>query len=123
MRTTDGGALFVNSVDTFSVTFINGLVVGVDQGTIPNKFFVDQNYPNPFNPSTTIKFGLPTASVVNLVIYDVLGREVRTLVNNKSLKAGSHSYDFNASSIASGTYIYRLTTDNNVVTKKMLLLK
>ena len=122
VQTTDGGALFVVSVDTFSVTFINGLVVGVDN-TIPNKFFVDQNYPNPFNPTTTIKFGLPAESVVNLVIYDVLGREVRTLVNNKSLKAGTHSYNFNASSIASGTYIYRLTTDNNVVTKKMLLLK
>lgn len=123
VRTTDGGGVFVSSIDTFSVTLINGLVVGVDQETIPNKFFVDQNYPNPFNPSTTIKFGLPAESVVNLVIYDVLGREVRTLVNNKSLKAGTHSYAFNASSIASGTYIYRLTTENNVVTKKMLLLK
>ena len=103
--------------------FINGLVVGVDGESIPNKFFVDQNYPNPFNPTTTIKFGLPAESVVDLRIYDILGREVVALVSNKSLKAGTHSYDFNASNIASGTYIYRLTTDNNVVTKKMLLLK
>jgi hypothetical protein len=114
---------FIASVDTFSVTFINGLVVGVDGESIPNKFFVDQNYPNPFNPTTTIKFGLPAEQVVDLRIYDILGREVIALVSNKSLKAGTHSYDFNASNIASGTYIYRLTTDNNVVTKKMLLLK
>lgn len=113
---------FVGSIDTFSVTFINGLVVGVDQ-TVPAKFFVDQNYPNPFNPTTTIKFGLPNETTVDLVIYDILGREVVSLVRNKTLKAGTHSYELNASNLASGTYIYRLTTDNNVVTKKMLLLK
>ena len=98
------------------------LVVGVET-TIPNQFFVDQNYPNPFNPTTTIRFGLPSESVVDLRIYDVLGREVRTIVSNQSLKAGTYNYVFDASSIASGTYIYRLTTKNNVVTKKMLLLK
>lgn len=113
---------FVGSIDTFSVTFINGLVVGVDQ-TVPAKFFVDQNYPNPFNPTTTIKFGLPNETTVDLVIYDILGREVISLVRNKSLKAGTHTYELNASNLASGTYIYRLTTDKNVVTKKMLLLK
>ena len=111
----------VSSVDTFSVTFVN-MVVGVES-TVPNQFFVDQNYPNPFNPTTTIRFGLPSESVVDLRIYDVLGREVRTIVSNQSLKAGTYNYVFDASSIASGTYIYRLTTNNNVVTKKMLLLK
>jgi hypothetical protein len=111
----------VSSVDTFSVTFVN-LAVGVET-TVPNQFFVDQNYPNPFNPTTTIRFGLPSESVVDLRIYDILGREVRTIVSNQSLKAGTYNYVFDASSIASGTYIYRLTTKNNVVTKKMLLLK
>ncbi len=119
----EGGLTFVTSIDTFSVTFINGLVVGLKDETIPHRFYVDQNYPNPFNPSTTINFGLPTTSEVSLVIYDVLGREVATLIGNKSLKAGTHSYEFNAAKLASGTYIYRLTTNNNVVTKKMLLLK
>ncbi|MCP5064682.1 MAG: T9SS type A sorting domain-containing protein, partial [Ignavibacteriae bacterium] len=70
-----------------------------------------------------IKFGLPTQSVVDLRIYDILGREVRALVNNEDLKAGTYSYNFDASALASGTYIYRLTTGNNVVSKKMLLLK
>ncbi len=91
--------------------------------SIPAKFFVDQNYPNPFNPTTTISFGLPEQSVVDLRIYDILGREVANLVNNKALKAGSYSYSFDASNLASGTYIYRLNSNNNVVTKKMLLLK
>jgi len=119
----DQTTLSATSMDTFTVTFINGIIVGVDELNVPNKFYVDQNYPNPFNPTTTIKFGLPTQGVVDLRIYDILGREVVTLVNNKALKAGTHTYEFNASNIASGTYIYRLTTDNNVVTKKMLLLK
>jgi len=112
----------ISSIDTFSVTFVN-LIVGVEGQNIPNKFFVDQNYPNPFNPTTTIRFGLPSESMVDLRIYDVLGREVRTIVSNQALKAGTYNFIFDASNIASGTYIYRLTTDNNVVTKKMLLLK
>ena len=101
---------------------MNDIIVGVES-FVPKEFYVDQNYPNPFNPTTTIKFGLPAASEVSLVIYDMLGREVITLVNSKELKAGTHSYIFNASNIASGAYVYRLSTKNNVVTKKMLLLK
>ncbi len=112
---------FVASVDTFTVTFVN-LLVGVEE-TIPNKFFVDQNYPNPFNPSTTIRFGLPEQMKVDLRIYDILGRQVATLVNSETLGAGTYTFNFNASSLASGTYIYRLSTDNKVITKKMLLLK
>jgi Secretion system C-terminal sorting domain/FG-GAP-like repeat len=123
VQTQDSRAAIAFSMDTLSVTFVNDILVGVDDQTIPNKFYADQNYPNPFNPSTTIKFGLPAESVVDLRIYDVLGREVRSIVNGQSLKAGTYSYVFDASNIASGTYIYRLTTGNNVVTKKMLLLK
>lgn len=118
----DGNSQSASSMDTFTVTFVNDILVGVDQ-TIPSKFFVDQNYPNPFNPTTTISFGLPEQSVVDLKVYDILGREVATIINNKLLKAGSFNYNFDASNLASGTYIYRLTSNNNVVTKKMLLLK
>lgn len=113
---------FVASVDTFTVTFVNDIPTSVATN-IPNEFFVDQNYPNPFNPTTTIRFGLPKEAVVDLRIYDILGREVVTLISNQATKAGTYSYVFNASNIASGTYIYRLTTDNKVVTKKMLLIK
>ncbi|MBK7106326.1 MAG: VCBS repeat-containing protein [Ignavibacteriae bacterium] len=119
----DANSQSATSMDTFTVTLVNDIIaVGVDQ-TIPSKFFVDQNYPNPFNPTTTISFGLPEQSVVDLKVYDILGREVATIINNKLLKAGSFNYNFDASNLASGTYIYRLTSNNNVVTKKMLLLK
>ncbi|MCB0730527.1 MAG: T9SS type A sorting domain-containing protein [Ignavibacteriae bacterium] len=118
----DATSLTAASMDTFTVTFVNDILVGVND-LVPAKFFVDQNYPNPFNPTTTISFGLPEQSVVDLRIYDILGREVASIINNKSLKAGSYNYNFNASNFASGTYIYRLTSGNNVITKKMLLLK
>ncbi len=119
----DATGLSTQSMDKFTLTLIKNITVGVESDGVPAKFFVDQNYPNPFNPTTTIKFGLPTQSVVDLRIYDILGREVTTLVKNQALKAGTYSYNFDASNLASGTYIYRLTTGNNVVTKKMLLLK
>ena len=119
----DATGLKTLSMDEFTLTLIKNITVGVESDVIPAKFFVDQNYPNPFNPTTTIKFGLPSQSVVDLRIYDILGREVTTLVKNQALKAGTYSYNFDASNLASGTYIYRLTTGNNVVTKKMLLLK
>lgn len=75
--------------------------------SIPQGFSLDQNFPNPFNPTTTIKFGLPEESVVSLKIYDVLGREVVTLVNNE-LSAGYYNYNWNASGLSSGMYIYRI---------------
>lgn len=113
----------VASVDTFTVTFINDIPVSVEENIIPKEFYVDQNYPNPFNPTTVIQFGLPVEQSVTLKIYDILGQEVVTLVNNEVLKAGTYKYNFNASALASGTYIYRIQTDKNVVSKKMLLVK
>ncbi len=123
VKALDATGLDANSMDVFTLTIINNKTVGVESDVVPAKFFVDQNYPNPFNPTTTIKFGLPSQSVVDLRIYDILGREITALVKNQALKAGTYSYHFDASNLASGTYIYRLTTGNNVVTKKMLLLK
>ena len=102
------------------------LVVGVEEentNVIPEQFFVDQNYPNPFNPTTTIKFGLPQASNVDLRVYNVLGQEVAVLVNGENLSAGSYNFKFDASKLSSGTYIYRLQAGSNVVTKKMMLIK
>jgi hypothetical protein len=114
----------VGSVDTFMVTFINNIsTVGVTDKFVPKTFYVDQNYPNPFNPATTIKFGLPKDQVVDLRVYNILGQQVAVLINNQSRAAGSYNVRFNAATLASGTYIYRLTAGNNVVTKKMVLLK
>ena len=89
---------------------------------IPENFSLSQNYPNPFNPSTKISFELPVSGFTTLKVYDILGREVAVLLNEE-LTAGSHIINFNASNLASGTYIYRLNVNGNSLTRKMLLLK
>jgi hypothetical protein len=89
---------------------------------IPEGFSLSQNYPNPFNPVTNIEFSMPAASFVNLVIYDMLGREVETLVN-EDLNAGTFNVDFNASKLTSGVYFYKITAGNFIETKKMILVK
>ena len=90
---------------------------------IPDQFYLDQNYPNPFNPSTTIKFGVTEAANIDLRIYDALGREVAVLISNKFMDAGSYNVKFDASNLASGTYVYRMTAGANTVSRKMQLLK
>jgi len=93
---------------------------------LPKKFNLSQNYPNPFNPSTKIDYELPLDSKVKVIIYDALGREVRTLVNDNQ-KAGIYSLDFDAKNLSSGFYFYRLITNSNgnelIITKKMTLVK
>jgi hypothetical protein len=122
LRTAGEGDI-VASVDTIMVTF-KDLATSIDEfNNIPKEFFVDQNYPNPFNPSTSIQFGLPAQADVTLIIYDILGREVARLINNQVMNAGTYKFNFNASQLASGTYIYRLQADQKVEVKKMLLLK
>ena len=81
-----------------------------------------QNYPNPFNPTTTIEFALPNAEQVKLTIFDILGRQVTTLID-KRMEAGQHSVTFDASRFATGVYFYNLQTSDFVETKKMMLLK
>ncbi len=88
----------------------------------PHEFSLDQNYPNPFNPSTTIKWQLAAGSFVTLKVYDVIGNEVATLINNE-LDAGSHSVNFDASHLSSGIYFYTLKAGSFIQTNKMLLLK
>jgi hypothetical protein len=96
--------------------------VSDDQGIIPTVYKLNQNYPNPFNPSTIINYQIPEEGFVTLKIYDILGDEVKILVNeNKS--AGSYNIRLDASGLASGMYIYRLTAGNYVSTKKMLMIK
>lgn len=92
-------------------------------GLLPTQFYLEQNYPNPFNPSTQIKFGITEASNIELKIYDILGREVAVLINKEFMNAGSYSVKFNAGNLASGIYIYKLSTEKNTISKKMQLLK
>ncbi len=88
----------------------------------PTSFELAQNYPNPFNPATTINYQLPTSAMVTLKVYDVVGREVATLVNARQ-DAGRYNVVFNASTLASGVYFYRLQAGSFVETKKMMLVK
>lgn len=89
---------------------------------LPEKFMLAQNYPNPFNPSTRISFGLPQNVKATLKVYDMLGREVATLLGGE-LSAGNHEAVFDASGLSSGIYIYRLTAGEFIETKRMNLLK
>jgi len=89
---------------------------------IPNTYTLFQNYPNPFNPTTDIKFSIPKSGVVKIVVFDILGREVRTLVN-EFRQTGEYNISFDASNLASGVYFYRLEANDFTQTKKMLLIK
>ena len=102
-----------------------------EENILPTEFSLHQNFPNPFNPATKISFDLPQDSKVNLVVYDLLGREVTRLLNNEFKVAGNYTYDFNAASLSSGVYFYRLVVSssnpinagNYSETKRMVLLK
>ncbi len=91
---------------------------------IPKKFNISQNYPNPFNPATKLDFDLPMDSRVKITVFDILGREMKSVIN-EFRKAGYHTVTFNASNFSSGTYFYRFETEggNNVMTKKMMVVK
>jgi hypothetical protein len=89
---------------------------------LPAEYTLHQNYPNPFNPSTTIAFSLPRSASASLKVYDMLGREVGTLVNGYTT-SGMHEIQFNAANLASGIYLYRLTSGNFTEVKKMMLVK
>jgi len=99
------------------------------QYALPTEYKLEQNYPNPFKPNTKIRYSIPNViasetkqSAVKLIVYDILGNEVRTLVNEQK-EPGYYEIDFNAGSFASGVCIYRLQANNYVSTKKMMVLK
>lgn len=97
--------------------------VSVEQiNELPTTYNLKQNYPNPFNPNTAIEFSIPVASPVNLKVYNILGQEVATLIDQE-LKAGSYKVIFDASDLSSGVYFYKLHTGNFISSKKMLLMK
>ena len=147
-KTTDGGITwkrqFTNQVNSIlnSVYFIddsvgysvggNGIILKTTTGgeltnvktaiSLPNSVALYQNYPNPFNPSTTISFHIVHGSFVTLKIFDLLGREIRTLIA-EHMNPGSYNRTFDASALPTGAYIYRLESDNYSLTKKLLIIK
>lgn len=103
--------------------FLPSGVTGIRQlSSVPGSFGLFQNYPNPFNPTTVISYKLSAVSSVSLRVYDILGREVATLVNGRE-NAGSYSVTFDGSRLASGVYFYRLEAGNHTSTKKLVLMK
>lgn len=117
----DGSGINVGSGST--VTLERGVVTSSESDPeVASQVELSQNFPNPFNPSTKIEYTLPQQSNVNLVVYDMLGREVATLVDRQQT-AGSYTVDFEASSLSSGVYLYRLETGSRTITRKMMLVK
>ncbi|MBU0474984.1 MAG: exo-alpha-sialidase [Bacteroidetes bacterium] len=122
-------ALAKNAIGFYNTNF-NYVPVGVKekpQNQLPTEYSLSQNYPNPFNPSTTIKYSIPKdvrgeKQEVRLMVYDILGREVATLVN-KNQKAGIYEVQFDASNLTSGVYFYKLQSGSFMESKKMVLLK
>ena len=107
----------------FWYTYNESLTTNIeDQLSIPTEYKLEQNYPNPFNPSTTIKFSLPENSMVTLKVYNIVGEEVATLINEER-DSGWYEQSFDASKLASGIYIYRLSASSKVFSKKMMLVK
>jgi photosystem II stability/assembly factor-like uncharacterized protein len=145
-KSTDGGTTFTNipfisNNGITTMSFVNaatgwimgegGMIIRTDdiltnntvtETQIPKEYMLSQNYPNPFNPATKISFEMPKSGLVSLKIYDVLGREVAAVINEYR-QAGKYTIDFNASSLSSGVYFYKLNTDGFSDIKKMLLIK
>ena len=103
---------------------LSEMITGVEdkQNNLPTNFSLQQNYPNPFNPSTTINYSVPKTSFVTIKVYNVLGREIKTLVNEKK-SFGNYSVQFSGSSLSSGIYFYRMQSGNYSQTKKLIILK
>ncbi len=96
--------------------------VPASKSDAPQTFSLAQNYPNPFNPSTTISFSLPSQSFVSLKVFDIIGREVATIVSEE-MPAGTYTRQWNAAKMSSGIYFYRLQAGSYTQTKKLVLLK
>jgi len=111
-------------IDDIKITNFAGGVSGINPGKtpIPEKFSLEQNYPNPFNPATQINYSVPKAGLVKISVFDVLGREVKSLVNEFKT-AGYYAVDFDGTNLSSGFYFYRMQSGNFVDTKKMSLIK
>jgi hypothetical protein len=126
--------LVINSSGDFDYSlterFAEGSVLGkmafkqinLDGSALVKEYALAQNFPNPFNPNTTIRYQIPQDGIITLKIYDILGSEVATLVNEEKI-AGKYEVNFNASLLASGVYIYKIQAGSFINSKKMILIK
>ncbi len=126
---TSANPVFTARPNICFIISLNSIGIKQTGTTVPEKYNLNQNYPNPFNPVTQIKFDIPKQGLIKLIVYDILGREIATLVNEVK-SAGSYIVDFNASALPSGVYFYRLEvadptgrTGDFIAVKKMVLIK
>ncbi|MGH2575100.1 MAG: SBBP repeat-containing protein [Ignavibacteria bacterium] len=120
-----GGSVSIDGYPDFdyaTIKYSQNIGIQPISNEIPKSFSLKQNYPNPFNPATNIKFDLSKSSLTKLIVHDILGREIVTLVN-QDLKAGSYNVDWDATNRPGGVYFYKLLTDGFMETKKMILVK
>jgi hypothetical protein len=110
------------AVDNVTIHACDLVGVPKEKEPVPVNYSLSQNYPNPFNPTTMISYALPRSGFVKLTVYDVIGREVKTLVNEYKT-AGTYNVAFDGSSLASGLYIYKITAGDYTGVKKMILVK
>lgn len=113
---------FTHNTSFTDIRWLNTTGISDELGLTPDNYILAQNFPNPFNPSTTINFSIPQKDFVSLKIYNIIGQEVETLLNEIK-DAGSYSINFNAFNLPSGIYLYKLNTANFSETKKMILLR
>lgn len=110
-------------VERVKIILRDATVLSAEKNVLQKKFALEQNYPNPFNPTTTINFTIPTdMSNVKLVVYSILGKKVRTLINRR-LQSGKHSVTFDGKNLPSGIYFYTLNAGKYVKSRKMILIK
>ena len=118
----DTNATHHNGAVAYSYSVKANITSVAGEKTIPSEFIVEQNYPNPFNPSTVIRYQLKSSEFVTLKVFDILGKEVEILVNERQT-SGLHEIKFNAANLSSGIYFYQLNANGSVLTKKAVLLK
>lgn len=111
-----------SGVGVYAFMGCSGSLLNVGKNEIPVEFKLSQNYPNPFNPTTKISFAIPVSGFVTLRVYDILGKEVATLIN-ENMNAGNYIFEFNTDNLTSGVYFYKLETNNFNAIRKMVLLK
>jgi hypothetical protein len=121
VETTDGHVTVSSDTATFR-TSSTVLAVQKQEINLPKEFSLEQNYPNPFNPTTTIRYALPQRSHVTLIVFNLLGQQMATLVNGE-VEAGYHEVQFNAVGLASGVYLFRLQAGSFTQTKKLCVIK
>ena len=115
----------VSGIGAVAVAGIDRVVTDIEEemAELPNSYELKQNYPNPFNPSTTINFSLAKSGKVSLTVFNILGQQVAKLINQETYNAGQHSMQFDASSLSSGMYFYRIQAGEFTDTRNMLLIK